>query len=166
MLRRMNAKSWKMTLAGASVACAFGLIAWRLALATPPTSDFTPTHIVGPVLMDEIDTKSETDDHEVEIKAKGMSDVYMTSFKIAPGGHGGWHSHPGPSFIAVKSGTATVYCACEDPIEKDVYPAGTGFVEDAYCVHIVVNEGDTDLEFAVLQIVPVGAPRRIDEPAP
>ena len=116
--------------------------------------------------MGDIDTKSETDDHEVEIKAKGLSDVYMTSFKIAPGGHGGWHSHPGPSFIAIKSGTATVYCACEDPIEREVYPAGTGFVEDAYCVHIVVNEGDTDLEFAVLQIVPLGAPRRIDEPAP
>jgi hypothetical protein len=33
-------------------------------------------------------------------------------------------------------------------------------------VHIVGNQGDTDLELVVVQIVPVGAPRRIDEPDP
>ena len=32
--------------------------------------------------------------------------------------------------------------------------------------HIVVNEGDTDLVLVAFQILPVGAPRRIDEPAP
>jgi hypothetical protein len=39
-------------------------------------------------------------------------------------------------------------------------------VEDARRVHILVNEGDVDLEVVVMQIVPFGAPRRIDEPAP
>jgi len=47
-----------------------------------------------------------------------------------------------------------------------VFPAGTGFVEDAGCVHILVNEGDVDLEVVVMQIVPRGAPRRIDEEDP
>ena len=46
------------------------------------------------------------------------------------------------------------------------FPAGTGFVEDAGCVHILVNEDDVDLEVVVMQIVPKGAPRRIDEQAP
>lgn len=162
----MSTKTLKLMVAGTIVACSVGGLALRFAQATPPTEDFTPTHIVGPAEFDDIDTGAETDDWEAEIKVKGPSDVYMTHFKIAPGGHGGWHSHPGPSFIAVKSGTATVYCACEDPIEREVYPAGSGFVEDAWCVHIVANEGDTDLEFVVLQLVPLGAPRRIDEPAP
>jgi hypothetical protein len=39
-------------------------------------------------------------------------------------------------------------------------------VEDATLVHQVVNEGDTDLEFFVLQIVPFGAPRLILESGP
>jgi hypothetical protein len=39
-------------------------------------------------------------------------------------------------------------------------------VEDAGCVHLLANEGDVDLEVIVVQIVPQGAPRRIDEPAP
>jgi quercetin dioxygenase-like cupin family protein len=161
----MHKLKW-LLFAGILVACAVGGFALGFAQATPPSAGFTPTHIVGPSDFGNIDTKAETDDWEAEIRVKGRSDVYMTHFKLAPGAHGGWHSHPGPSFIAVRSGTATVYCACEDPIERDVYPAGSGFVEDAYCVHIVVNEGTTDLEFVVMQIVPRNAPRRIDEPDP
>jgi hypothetical protein len=39
-------------------------------------------------------------------------------------------------------------------------------VVDAGCVYKIENEGDADLEFSVVQIVPFGAPRVIDEPAP
>ena len=96
---------------------------------------------------------------------RGFSDVYITHLKIAPGGHGGWHSHPGPSFITVRAGTATFYDECDD-FMRHQYPAGTGFVEDADCVHLLGNEGNVDLEVVVVQIVPRGAPRRIDEQDP
>ena len=164
MLRRMQSRTWKATLGGLCVAVA-GLIAWPLAWGTPPVG-FSSSNIAGPIVMDEIDTESKIDDHEVKIKTKGLSDVYMTEFTIVPGGHGGWHSHPGPSFIAVKSGTLTLYDDCDDILTPHVFPAGTGLAEDAECVHLVANEGDTDLVFVVFQIVPLGAPRRIDEPAP
>jgi hypothetical protein len=60
----------------------------------------------------------------------------------------------------------TLYDDCVDPTIPYVFPAGTALVEDAGCVHIVVNEGDTDLVFTVVQIIPLGAPRLINEPAP
>ena len=82
-----------------------------------------------------------------------------------PGGNTGWHSHPGPSIISVKSGTATEYHA-DDPVTPLVHPAGTSFVDDGQGAHIIVNEGTTDLELVAFQILPKGAPRRIDEPAP
>jgi hypothetical protein len=47
-----------------------------------------------------------------------------------------------------------------------VFPTGTGFVEEAGRVHIMRNEGTTDLELVAFQIIPFGATRRIDEPAP
>ena len=157
----MKTKKAKLMLAGGLVVCALGALAW----ATPPLG-FTATNIIGPVLLDEIDTKAETDNWEIELKTRGLSDVYMTEIKIAPGGHGGWHSHPGPSFICVKSGTATFYDDCDDFIRRQ-YPAGTGFVEDAECVHLLANEEeDEELVVVVMQIVEFGAPRRIDEPAP
>jgi quercetin dioxygenase-like cupin family protein len=156
----MTTTKAKLMLAVGLVVCALGALAW----ATPPLG-FTATNIIGPVLLDEIDTKAETDNWEIELKTRGLSDVYMTEIKIAPGGHGGWHSHPGPSFICVKSGTATFYDDCDDFTRRQ-YPAGTGFVEDADCVHLLANEGTEDLVVVVMQIVELGAPRRIDQPAP
>lgn len=156
-------KRSKMVLAGVIVTCASGVIALK-AWATPGQGGtFTP--LAGPTVFDEISTKSETDGHEVEFKTKGLSDVFVTHIRMVPGGYGGWHSHPGPSIISVKSGVATFYQA-DDPQTPHRYPAGTGFVEDAGLVHDLRNEGDTDLEIVVLQIVPLGAPRRIDHPDP
>jgi quercetin dioxygenase-like cupin family protein len=151
-------------LAAVAAACAFGGIAWRVAWATPPLG-FAAVNVVGPVVLEEINTKSETDDH-IEMKSKGLTDVYVTEITIAPGGHGGWHSHPGPSIITIKSGEASFYDDCDKPIVRRVYPAGTGFVEDAGCVHLLANEGTVDLKVVVVQIVPFGAPRRIDEADP
>jgi quercetin dioxygenase-like cupin family protein len=158
-------KKWKLVLAGALVACGLGGFGLGLTRATPPTEGFTATAIAGPAVLGPVDTEADDDDWKIKLKTKGLSDVYMTHFKLAPGANGGWHSHPGPSIIAVKAGTATFYDDCVDFIPQH-FPAGTGFVEDAGCVHILVNEGDVDLEVVVVQIVPQGAPRRIDEDPP
>jgi quercetin dioxygenase-like cupin family protein len=161
----MSKKTLKLTLAAALVACAVGGFALRDTRATPASDGFVSTPITGPALMEEIKSIHQTDDWGVMIKTRGQSDVYFTHIKVPPGGHGGWHSHPGPSIIAVKAGTATFYDDCNDFVPQ-VYPKGTGFVEDAGCVHLLTNQGDVDLEVVVMQIVPKGAPRRIDEANP
>ncbi len=48
------------------------------------------------------------------VNTKGESDVYILENRIAPGGSFGWHSHPGPSLVVVKTGTLTLYRA-DDP---------------------------------------------------
>ena len=155
---------WQLMASGVIATCVFGAFAIKTVWATPPQG-FTSTSLVGPVMVDEFDTMAHDDDWGVRLKTRDVSDVYVTHIKIVPGGHGGWHSHPGPSIISVKAGTATFYDECAD-FEPATYPAGTGFVEDAGCVHLLANEGYVDLEVIVVQIVPRGAPRRIDEPAP
>jgi quercetin dioxygenase-like cupin family protein len=147
---------------GFLVAFALGLIAWRVAWATPGQAIST-TIISGPTLLPEIDVKSET--HDVKIKTKALSDVYVVFNTIAPGGHTGWHSHPGPSIISVKSGTATEYHS-DEPNTPHVHEAGTSFVDDGDHAHIIRNEGSTNLELVAFQILPAGAPRRIDQPQP
>src|SRR5262245_55385524 len=155
---------WKLMVAAAFAAGALGLFAVKTVRATPGQG-IVSTSLVGPVVLDEFDTMAHADDWKVRMKTRGLSDVYVTHIKIAPGGHGGWHSHPGPSIITVKSGTATFYDDCVDFVPQH-FAAGTGFVEDAGCVHLLTNEGTVDLEVIVAQIVPRGAPRRIDEPSP
>ena len=154
----------KVLFSGVVAACAFGGIALGIAWATPPVG-LTATNIVGPITLDEFHTGAQIKDWGIEMKTRDWSDVYITHLKIAPGGHGGWHLHPGPSIITVRAGTATFYDEC-DNFERHQYPAGTGFVEDTGCVHLLSNEGTVDLEVVVVQLVPSGAPRRIDAPAP
>ena len=160
----MSKQTLKRMVAVAFVACALGAFATQTARATQPDR-FAATILVGPVMLDDIHTWIQTPGYGAMIKTRGPSDVYITHLKIAPGGHGGWHSHPGPSIITVKSGTASFYDEC-DNFTPHAYAAGTGFVEDAGCVHLLSNQGSVDLEVVVVQIVPLGAPRRIDEPAP
>lgn len=154
----------KRMLAWALAACAFGGIALSLAYATPG-SGITTVILTGPVPFGEIDAKSLSADHHAKIKTQGPSDVYIVHNKIAPGGHTGWHSHPGISFVTVKSGVVTEYSG-DDPSTPHYYSAGSGLVEEAGRVHLFVNEGNTDLELVAFQLLPSGAPRRIDASAP
>jgi quercetin dioxygenase-like cupin family protein len=164
MFCRMNTVSWKLRLAGVFVACACGLVAWKVAWATG-SSGLTTTILAGPSLLEGFKVKSESEINELEIEAKGFSDVYVVHNKVAPGGHTGWHSHPGPSIVSVVSGTATEYHG-DDPLTPIVHHAGTCFVDDGEGAHIVRNEGTTDLVLIAFQVLPVGATRRNDEPAP
>jgi len=149
----------RWTLAGITALVVVG-VAWAT-----PGSGITTTILTGPVTLGDIDLKSNTDTHKVIIKTWGASDVYVVQNRVVPGGHTGWHSHPGISFVSVKSGTATEYHG-DDPGTAHTYPAGTGFVEEAGGVHIIRNEGTADLELVAFQLIPFGAVRRIDEPAP
>ena len=159
----MSKMRLKLVLAGVLAACAFVGIASGIAWATAASG--VSTVLSGPVLFDDVKVKSDSDVNKVEIHMKGSSDVYVVTNTIAPGGHTGWHSHPGISFVTVKSGTATEYSG-DDPTTPNVYPAGTGLVEEAGHVHIIRNLGTTDLVLFAFQIIPHGAQRRIDAPAP
>ena len=160
----MNRTS-KLTVAGALVAFAFGGIAIGIAWATPG-SGITTTIIAGPTQLGEIHLDSESDINDVKIKTKGDSDVWVVHNRIVPGGHTGWHSHPGPSIISVVSGQATEYHS-DDPLTPIVHSAGSAFVDEGGDhAHIVVNEGSTDLVLVAFQVLPRGATRRIDVPAP
>jgi quercetin dioxygenase-like cupin family protein len=96
----------------------------------------------------------------LHINIRGDSDVYVTEVIFQPGGQTGWHSHPGPSLITVIEGTLTVYKA---DCTATTYSAGESFT-DIGCgdVHNVVNETGAEAKDVAVQIVPHGAPRRIE----
>jgi quercetin dioxygenase-like cupin family protein len=92
--------------------------------------------------------------------------LYVVEVTIQPGGWLGWHSHPGLSFVVVKSGTASFYEADDPTCTPLTIPAGGTFFEPAGDVHMVRNEGSVPLVNVVIQLVPTGAPRAIGEPDP
>jgi len=141
-------------------------------LATPP-SGVTPT-VFGVGRFDDIDATTKTDIDpgaptdfwQARINTKGVTDLHVLQNVIAPGGTFGWHSHPGPSLVIVKSGTATFYLAGDPTCSPHVVQAGSGFVDNGHDTHVVRNDGKVDLVTVVVSFVPAGFQRRIDEPAP
>lgn len=115
---------------------------------------------------DDIDVKVKTGDWKLMINAKGTSTLAVSENRVAPGGHFGWHSHPGPSLVIVKSGTSTFYRGDDPTCTPEVHPAGTAYVDPGGVVHIARNEGSVDLVVIVMRLTPEGAAPRIDEADP
>jgi quercetin dioxygenase-like cupin family protein len=133
-------------------------------LATPPIGVTTTPIASG--RFDPIDTRVKTGAWKASIRTKGVSDFHVLQNTIIPGGTFGWHSHPGPSLVIVKAGTATFYHADDPTCTPHVVPTGSGFVDSGGMVHVVRNEGNVDLVTIVASLVPAGAARRIDEADP
>ena len=100
-------------------------------------------------------------------KTKGSSSLYVQTNVWQPGGSTGWHSHPGHSLIIVTAGTVTDYEGNDRTCTPHVYTQGMGFVDlGGDHVHIIRNEGNVQAATVAVQLIPQGAPRRIDAPNP
>jgi len=132
----------------------------QTAFATPVIGVEGTSLAVG--TFDGLEARSQTDVHEVELRATGLTDVHVLQNKIAPGGTFGWHSHPGPSIVVVQSGVLTLYRAGDPDCTAQEYAAGSGFVDQGGDVHVVRNEGNVEAVVYVTSIIPQGAGRRID----
>jgi quercetin dioxygenase-like cupin family protein len=90
-------------------------------------------------------------------------DVVVQRFILAPGGQSGWHLHPGPAVVTIKSGALTLD---QEDCSSATYSAGQVAVEPTEHVHRVRNIGTTDLEFWVTFLdIPVGSAQRLEPEA-
>ena len=96
-------------------------------------------------------------------------DAVVQQIVIAPGGHTGWHTHPGSAIAVVKAGTLTIYDADDPSCTGRAFDAGDTYIDPGYGhVHLGRNEGSVPLEIYVTYVdVPAGGgPVRIDAPDP
>ncbi|MEX1265032.1 MAG: hypothetical protein WEE66_14055 [Actinomycetota bacterium] len=104
---------------------------------------------------------------ELKLKTRDDIDVVTQSITIAPGGHTGWHSHPGPVIVTIAAGTMTFYDADDPACSPGTYNTGDTFVDHGSGhIHIARNEGSTNLVLYATYLVPVGAAIRTDVPNP
>jgi hypothetical protein len=100
--------------------------------------------------------------------ASGPCDIAFQQLTIGPGGHTGWHSHPGPTFVAVAQGEGTLYHGIAG-CPAHTYGANTGFFQPSAEVHNFRNEGSAALTVYAFYMLPAGTPNsgiRIDQPQP
>jgi hypothetical protein len=143
-----------------------------LARATPGSG------FIGTVLQ-----RSMIDGHiDIRTGPRALNDVLVQQSDLDPGGTSGWHSHPGPVIVAVKSGVVAFYTPGRrrrsPPQDSDAsdrampwctvqyFPAGSAYFVEANQVHYIQNEGSLGYEDIATFVLPVGAPARTDEPSP
>ena len=93
-------------------------------------------------------------DENANLHVKGPSDVLQTLLVFQPGAGTGWHTHPGPVVVIVKSGaiTETHSNGC-----VTVHPAGSAFFEMKDEVHNAVNQTGGVAEVYATFLSPAGA---------
>ena len=119
------------------------------------------------------------DPTDVKFKVKGQSqevinvnnaqETVVQQVVIAPGGSTGWHSHPGPAVVLIKSGQMSFYDSEDPNCVVRTYFAGQAFIDSGQGhVHIARNESESqNLELWVTYFdVPAGGAFRIDAPNP
>jgi quercetin dioxygenase-like cupin family protein len=110
--------------------------------------------------------QSKAGDYDAELKSHDNTDIVVVNVDVAPGGHSGWHFHPGPVLVVVKTGTITFYMGDDPSCTPHVHPAGTTFFENGGMVGIARNEGSVNATVVATFFVPAGSPTRLDVDAP
>ncbi len=110
--------------------------------------------------------QSKTADYDVELKSHDNTDVAVANISILAGGSSGWHSHPGPVLVVVKTGTITFYRADNPNCAADVYGPGTSFTEQGGLIANATNQGTVDVVGVATFLAPPGVALRIDAAKP
>jgi hypothetical protein len=89
---------------------------------TPPTSSSI-------LASGQLGTFKVESDSGTEVKAKVDTKIVFQTITFGVGSSSGWHSHPGPTLVAVQSGTMTVYHYVDGVCTRNEYGPGQGWVE-------------------------------------
>ena len=149
--------------------------------SVPPTSaspagtiangpSFTPSSGVIPTIIARgnigaFHVQSKFEKYNVELKTHDDTDIQVRSAIALPGSYSGWHTHPGPVILVIKTGTLTIYDATDPTCKATVHPAGTAFFEGT-TPHNVRNEGAIAVEYGTIYFVPKDGPTRIEADFP
>lgn len=157
--------------AGASLGIALvgcGVVA--VAFATPPSGVLSAPVQARGAFADATDIKFKVRGRGQEvIHVRDSGDVIVQQIIFGPDGNFGWHSHPGPVVVVVKSGALTFYDGDDPTCTPRTYTAGQVFVDSGQGhVHYARNLSQVDnLElWATYFDVPAGASPRIDAADP
>jgi len=148
-----------------------GPVSQSVVIGTPKTVTATKTvrvRVKGKVVVRKVSFTYPTVTPLMTCAETTACDTAYQQLTIAPGGFTGWHTHPGPTFVAVASGEGTLYHAMAGcPSVK--YATGAGFMQPPTEVHNMRNEGSTPLVLWAFYALPPGtsnAAIRIDQPRP
>jgi quercetin dioxygenase-like cupin family protein len=162
---RRDAWGWRVAAACAAITIVVAATAW----ATPPSGLILTTlttavaaNGISEHLQVSRNANGSVTPWQLQMQAQGQTDYIVAHLQIPPGGHSGWHSHPGVLVAAVKSGQIDFY---DQNCTLSRIGAGSVYTENND-VHAIYNSGNEAAELYITFLVKHGAGRRLDEPPP
>jgi len=128
-----------------------GMVVGILGMAVGATAMFVGTslatlpvglglNVLGRATLEALSLRST--DSKFKVISSDEADVVIGQLTIEQGGHTGWHTHPGPTFLTVAVGTLEVTVLnVNGSCTKDVLNPGEGIAEGGGVVHIARNVG-------------------------
>jgi hypothetical protein len=150
------------------VVAAAGMAALATVARATPGSNIVGTVIARAGFADSVDIKVKLRDDSEVIHVADAADTVMQKIVIGPGGHSGWHSHPGPAIVLVTAGELTLYSGDDPTCTGRTYGAGQGFIDSGQGhVHMARNQTGQNTEVWVTYLdVPPGQTVRADAADP
>ena len=140
-------------------------------IGTPKTVTVTKVvkiRIRGKTYTRRVKVQVESVERLMSCGAQAACDTAFQQVTLNPGGHTGWHTHPGPTFVAVTQGEGTLYQGAGGGCTGHKYGSGSGFFQPSSDVHTLRNEGSGTLVVYAFYALPAGTPStsiRVDQPA-
>ena len=154
-----------------SVYTARGPVSQSVVIGVPKSATATKTvrvRVKGKVVTRKVSFTYQTVTPLMSCGEATACDTAIQQLTIPPGGYTGWHTHPGPTFVAVAQGEGTLYHGMSGcPSFK--YAVGAGFMQPPTEVHNMRNEGSTPLVRWAFYALPPGTVNtaiRVDQPQP
>ncbi len=142
--RHRGRRAWRRAASatpGASIVggpiVARGPLTHETVIGVPQTTTVTRTvqvRVGKKTLRKRVSFQVETVQRLMSCGAASPCDMAFQQLTIAPGGHTGWHTHPGPTLVSVAQGEGTLYHGVSGcPAHK--YATGTSFFQPTTEVH-------------------------------
>jgi quercetin dioxygenase-like cupin family protein len=148
-----------------------GSVAQDIVLGNPRTVTMTrrvTVRVGGRSVARRVRVRVPTVQRLISCGGAAACDIAFQQLTFQPGAHTGWHTHPGPTFVAVVQGEGTLYHGVSGcPAHK--YGAGSGFFQPSSEVHNFRNETSGTVVIHAFYVLPPGTPNsaiRTDQPQP
>ena len=98
------------TLVSVTIVTTVGAALAGVVLATPGAGILSATVVARAGFLDPVDINFKIRDGRTEVvHVRDAQDTVMQQMVLGPGGRTGWHTHPGPAVVLVRSGTLSLY---------------------------------------------------------
>jgi len=149
-----------------------GTAAETLVIGTPRTTTVTKKvkiRVGRKVVTKAVKVQFESVQPLLACGSSSACDTVVQQVTINPGGQTGWHTHPGPTFVAIAQGEGTLYHSDQAGCPGHKFGTSSGFFQPSGDIHLLRNEGSTPLVLYAFYVLPprtANTAIRTDQPAP